>query len=217
MRKTNPGCALLLLGIAVAGSAHAQWKWRDAAGQINYSDQPPPSSVPASSIISLRGAPLPAAPGAQHAREGLAPTASAAQTAAAARATDATAQAAALEGASAQGAASAAPKPAAAGASAQPVAAAQRPRSAAERLNELRKQQAEKEAAQRKGREQQQLEARVAQWCEDLRARERMLESGMRVARVDQAGEQSFMTDEERASQLGAIRKDLQAQCSAGT
>ena len=34
MRKMIPGCALVLLGIALSASAHAQWKWRDASGQI---------------------------------------------------------------------------------------------------------------------------------------------------------------------------------------
>jgi hypothetical protein len=44
--------ALLLGAIFVqfAAPAHAQWKWRDASGQVHYSDQPPPKSVPASKI-----------------------------------------------------------------------------------------------------------------------------------------------------------------------
>lgn len=36
---------LLLLGLVVAGSAQAQWKWRDAKGNVQYSDLPPPPGV----------------------------------------------------------------------------------------------------------------------------------------------------------------------------
>lgn len=35
----------------VAGPAHAQWMWKDDAGRIVASDQPPPISVPLSRII----------------------------------------------------------------------------------------------------------------------------------------------------------------------
>ena len=49
---------LVLLGALSAVSASAQtaplppaWKWRDASGQINVSDTPPPLSVPAKDIL----------------------------------------------------------------------------------------------------------------------------------------------------------------------
>jgi hypothetical protein len=49
---------LVLLGALCAVSASAQtaplppaWKWRDASGQINVSDTPPPPSVPAKDIL----------------------------------------------------------------------------------------------------------------------------------------------------------------------
>jgi hypothetical protein len=35
-----------------ASAAHAQWKWKDAAGRTQYSDLPPPASVPDSAIIA---------------------------------------------------------------------------------------------------------------------------------------------------------------------
>lgn len=41
-------CALL---IAAATPAHAQWKWRDANGSIQFSDRPPPISVPERDIL----------------------------------------------------------------------------------------------------------------------------------------------------------------------
>jgi len=43
--------ALCLLCAGLAG-AQTQWKWRDAAGRIQYSDRPPPASVPDKSILA---------------------------------------------------------------------------------------------------------------------------------------------------------------------
>jgi hypothetical protein len=55
MRKSSS--ALVLSVVLTAGSAMAQtaplppaWKWRDASGQINVSDLPPPTSVPAKDL-----------------------------------------------------------------------------------------------------------------------------------------------------------------------
>ncbi len=54
----NSPSVLLLSVVLTAGSALAQtaplppaWKWRDANGQINVSDLPPPTSVPAKDIL----------------------------------------------------------------------------------------------------------------------------------------------------------------------
>jgi len=41
----------LLLGLGATGAAQAQWMWRDANGHAVYSDVPPPSDVPPSSIV----------------------------------------------------------------------------------------------------------------------------------------------------------------------
>ena len=198
-RLRIPGTLLLLVGIAFSGDALAQWKWRDANGQIHYSDQPPPAGVPAAQILTMSGARKPAAsaPAAVDREAGaVAPREEAAATAPAA------------------GEAAATPVAGATGSPATQAAAAPGgPKTPAERLNALRKQQAAREDAERKARELEQLEASVARWCEDLRGRERLLESGMRVTRVDPNGEPSFMTDEEREAQLQAVRRDLQSKC----
>jgi hypothetical protein len=54
----NSPSVLVLSVVLTAGSALAQtaplppaWKWRDASGQINVSDLPPPTSVPAKDIL----------------------------------------------------------------------------------------------------------------------------------------------------------------------
>jgi len=43
--------ALTLLALLAAGPAQAQWKWRDASGNVQYSDLPPPHGVPESDIL----------------------------------------------------------------------------------------------------------------------------------------------------------------------
>jgi hypothetical protein len=43
-------CAALI-ALGAATSAHAQWKWRDANNRVQYSDLPPPNTVPESAIL----------------------------------------------------------------------------------------------------------------------------------------------------------------------
>lgn len=40
-----------LIGLALAASAQAQWKWRDAKGNTQYSDLPPPPGVAEKDIL----------------------------------------------------------------------------------------------------------------------------------------------------------------------
>jgi len=40
-----------LAGLCAAPLAQAQWKWRDADGHIQFSDRPPPASVPDKDIL----------------------------------------------------------------------------------------------------------------------------------------------------------------------
>jgi hypothetical protein len=55
---------LLLLAIALAPVAHAQYKWRDANGRIVYSDLPPPTSVAPDAVLKAPGLrPPPERPG----------------------------------------------------------------------------------------------------------------------------------------------------------
>ena len=57
---------LLIAAMLVANPAHAQWMWKDDAGRLVVSDQPPPTTVPLSRIVKAprqRGADvIPAAP-----------------------------------------------------------------------------------------------------------------------------------------------------------
>lgn len=42
---------IALLGLVLAASAHAQWKWRDAKGNVQYSDMPPPPGTAEKDIL----------------------------------------------------------------------------------------------------------------------------------------------------------------------
>lgn len=46
--RSTLAAALLL---ALAAGAQAQWKWRDAAGKVQYSDLPPPQGTPEKDIL----------------------------------------------------------------------------------------------------------------------------------------------------------------------
>jgi type IV secretory pathway VirB10-like protein len=52
LRTVLRPAALALLLAAFAVPALAQWTWRDASGQINASDRPPPREVPEKDILS---------------------------------------------------------------------------------------------------------------------------------------------------------------------
>ncbi len=42
---------IALIGLILAASAQAQWKWRDARGNVQYSDLPPPAGTPDKDIL----------------------------------------------------------------------------------------------------------------------------------------------------------------------
>lgn len=42
---------IALIGLVLAASAQAQWKWKDAKGNVQYSDRPPPSGTPDKDIL----------------------------------------------------------------------------------------------------------------------------------------------------------------------
>ena len=53
IRRPRLGAALLLTALActLAMPAHAQWKWKDATGKVQYSDRPPPQGTPEKDIL----------------------------------------------------------------------------------------------------------------------------------------------------------------------
>ena len=51
MRRRTPVVIVTALGMALALPALAQWKWRDKAGQTQYSDLPPPAGTAEADIL----------------------------------------------------------------------------------------------------------------------------------------------------------------------
>src|SRR3954467_14381885 len=52
MARWTLALAAALIGALLALPAEAQWKWRDKSGQTQYSDLPPPLTVPEQDILS---------------------------------------------------------------------------------------------------------------------------------------------------------------------
>ncbi len=92
-----------------------------------------------------------------------------------------------------------------------------KPKSWQERALELRQREAEREAEREaKAREEEQRKSEIAsrtRLCDALRGEERSLESGLRIARVNREGEPIVLDDEERATRLKAVRRDLTTHC----
>lgn len=161
-------CALAVLSLALAAPALAQWTWRDANGQINASDRPPPKEIPEKDILS-RPQPQP-------------------QRAAAA--------AAPAEPASAPTAAPAAP--------ARPMV---------DRELEARKRAAEQEEAARQRAEDKKIAEQRAENCRRARSHLAALESGQRIARMNDKGEREVLDDKGRADEMRRAREVMASDC----
>jgi type IV secretory pathway VirB10-like protein len=160
----------LALGLA-AGDVLAQWKWRDAKGQVHVSDLPPPREVQDKDVLQRP----PAAP----ARAATAPAA-------------------------------------ATPAAADPEAPAAPTAEAAPRVDpelEARRKAAEQDKAARQRQDEQKAAAQRAQNCERARAHLRQLDSGMRLARVNDKGERVVIDDKERAAETQRTRQVIASDC----
>lgn len=158
--------ASLLVGLIALAClpAHAQWKWRDAAGRVQYSDRPPPAGTPAKDILQ---SPIVAAP-------------------------------VKLVPASAPGSA---PSDAA------PSAVAVDPA-----LEAKRKQADQQQEAQRKAEESRVAQAK-AENCDRARTAMRTLESGQRIARVNDKGEREILDDGARNREIEQNRRVMASDC----
>ena len=166
MARWNLVLPAALLGLMLALPAAAQWKWRDAHGQTQYSDLPPPPGTPDKDILQRPGA------------------GSAARRAAAAAA------------------------PASA-ASAAPLAAAR----ASDPELEARRKKAADEAAAKKKAEDDKVAAARAENCRRAQAQMRTLDSGIRIARVNEKGEREIIDDAARAAETKRTQGIIAAEC----
>jgi hypothetical protein len=162
-RKRTSIASGALAALIMAGSACAQYVWIGENGVKQYSDVPPPSSVPQSRILKGPGkagaSSLPAAP---------AETAPAEQ---------------------------------------------KSPMTTAQRNAEFQKRRIEQAEKEKKAAEKEKLAADKARNCEQARSYSRTLESGGRVMRMDQNGERSYLTDDQRAQETAEAQRVL-SQCS---
>ncbi|MBN9429929.1 MAG: DUF4124 domain-containing protein [Burkholderiales bacterium] len=201
---------ILVAALLPLAAQAATWQWRDANGQMVYSDQPPPPDVRPAQIIRS-----PAPPAAR--TETTTQTAAnvpAGANAAAAASGPGSERAAGTAGAG--GTATTAQRSAGETASAAGKAPDDRFQSWADRDMAFRKRMAEREQAERKQKEEQEQAAKLARACDDARGSLRTLESGMRIVTLDAKGEQAVMDDAERARRIDSVRRDVSRHCSAG-
>lgn len=142
--------------------AGAQYVWFNENGTKQYSDMPPPASVPKSRIVKDTGK-------VDHAGA-LTPTA--------AMATTATAKDAA-------------------------------PMTIAEKNAAFQKRKMEQAEKDKKAADEQKLAADKAKNCDQTRAYNRTLQSGVRLARTDQNGERYYLSDAQRAQEAQDARHIL--------
>ena len=154
--------SLALVGTALALPAAAQWKWRGANGQIQYSDLPPPPGVAEKDILQR-------------------------PTAATLRAT----------------------APAAPAASVPPL----NPKNVDPELEAKRKKAEQDDAAKAKA-EEQRVAAAKADNCKRARDQIRTLESGQRMARINDKGEREVLDDKMRADEMKRAREMASADCA---
>jgi hypothetical protein len=94
-----------------------------------------------------------------------------------------------------------------------PTAASPRPPTVAEREIESRRRQQQLAEAEKKAADEEAQQAQAAQNCERLRAYQRALEGGHRIARVNAAGEKEILGDAQRASEVERTRSQIELQC----
>lgn len=163
MRRSLAVLSLALLSATLALPAAAQWKWRGANGQIQYSDLPPPPGVADRDILQRPSA----------------------------------------------GTLRAAPVALAASAASAPALT---PKTSDPELEAKRKKTEQEEAAKAKA-EQERMAAARADNCKRAREQIRTLESGMRMARVNDKGEREVLDDKMRADELKRARDVANADC----
>ena len=194
-RNLLQNCLFGLIAGVVSHAALAQYAWVDERGVRQYSDQPPPKSIPKARILqqpaeSLRSN-APALP---------------ATTPAVTRAGDSAGEAI-TKGQSGGVAA----VPAATAATPAGVAAAtpKLPLTTADKNADFLKRKAEAEEKEKKQAEEARQAAAKSRQCEQARSYASSLQSGERIAVTGKDGERSYMSDEKRQQESAEARRAL--------
>jgi len=191
LARGNLRFALVLALFLAAGAAHAQWVWRDANGEVTYSDSPPPPNVSRSEILrqptgasSSAADETPSAPPAPTTNGGVVP-------------------------ANARVVAPAAPVP-------QPPQASRpgnAPKTLAEQDADFRKRQADQQKAEEKQAQDEAQEAQRTEACNQARNYLNTLQSGARLMRPDANGERNFLDDEQRSAEIQKTQENIEKNC----
>jgi len=91
--------------------------------------------------------------------------------------------------------------------------AAPRPPTVADREIESRRRQQQVAEAEKKAADEEALRRQTAENCERLRAYQRALDGGFRVARVNAAGEKEILGDAQRAAEIERTRAQIEQNC----
>lgn len=88
-----------------------------------------------------------------------------------------------------------------------------RPQDKADREIETKLRQQQLAEAQKKAADEEARRAKTAENCERLRAYQRALDGGFRVARINAAGQQEILDDSTRAAERERTRAEIEQQC----
>ena len=191
LTRGNFRFALVLALLLAAGAAHAQWVWRDANGEVTYSDSPPPADVSRSEIL----------------RQPTGASSSAAEE------TPSTPAAPVANG----GVVSANPRPVAPAAPVPQAPQALRPGNAPKTLAEqdadFRKRQADQQKAEEKQAQDEAQETQHTDACNQARSYLNTLQSGARLMRPDANGERNFLDDEQRSAEIQKAQENIEKNC----
>jgi hypothetical protein len=190
----------LIVCASIAGTALAQWGWTDSAGNKQFSDQPPPSSIPDTKIFKRPPGTALQTGGPVYGTQAV-PAKGSAQAAAAALAASAAANGGtpAASGASAPEAGASAPK-----------ASASKPKTADEKFKDRQEEKGKAEAeAQKKA----QADAKSQAQCERARGYLKSLDDGVRIVKNDAAGNRAVMDDAQRAADRQRVQTDISTNC----
>lgn len=183
----------VLLALVLTGSAQAQWAWRDANGEMTYSDSPPPADIQRSDIVQQPNLAAPpstgvsgAAPGAPGAYSGTGgPTAASPS----------------------NGSAPAAP-------AAQPASrASAAPKTLAEQEADFRKRLADQQKGEQQQADQEVQDAKRADACNQAKTYMDMLQGGTRLLRPDANGQRNFLDDDQRSAEIQKTQEIIDKNC----
>lgn len=158
----------ILITSSFAVSALAQYVWLDEKGHKQYSDIPPPASVPSNKILKGKGMAPPVVSNSNQASDK-----------------------------------EEAVKPA-------DQSAHKKPATLAEKETDYQKRKLEQEKKNKEAADQEKAAAEQQKNCERARAYNKALESGQRINHINEAGERSYISDEERARETQETRRTLE-------